>query len=98
MWGRIGLVVIVALSGSMAAVDRVAADRTSDRALDKPSFTAAPAELLAAARAAPEGKAGDGGVTLRHERDISFDAQGRATVRDHMIYVVHAHPAPGKGH
>lgn len=96
MRGRTGLVVIVALCGSVAAVDRAAADRTMDRALDKPSFTAAPAELLAAAKAAPEG---DGSVTLRHERDTSFDAQGRATVRDHVIYVVHARPAPGaKGH
>src|SRR5262245_66252117 len=83
MRGRTGLVVIVGLCGSMAAVDRAAADRTRDRALDKPSFTAAPAELLAAAKAAPEGKVGDGGVTLRHDRDTSFDAQGRATVRDH---------------
>jgi tetratricopeptide (TPR) repeat protein len=101
MRGRTGLVVVVALCGSVAAVDRAAAERAPERvperATDKPSFTATPAELLAAAKTAPEG---DGhSVTLRHERDISFDAQDRATVRDHVIYVVRAHPPAGeKGH
>jgi tetratricopeptide (TPR) repeat protein/transglutaminase-like putative cysteine protease len=57
----------------------------ADRALDKPAFTATPAELLAAAKAAP---ADESMPVLRREHDTSFDAQGRATVRDHVVYVV----------
>lgn len=56
------------------------------RALDKPAFTATPGELLALGKAAPTG---DGSmVILREQRDVSYDDQGRATVRTRRVYVV----------
>jgi tetratricopeptide (TPR) repeat protein/transglutaminase-like putative cysteine protease len=97
MWGRICVGVFVACwvvcwaSGSTAApgatpVPPSAASSAALRVLDKPAFTATPAELLAAARTAP---AGDGGmVILREQRDVSFDDVGRASVRARRVYVV----------
>ena len=55
-------------------------------ALDKPAFTATPAELLALARAAP---AGDWPVVvLRDQCDTSYDDASRATVRSRWVFVV----------
>jgi tetratricopeptide (TPR) repeat protein/transglutaminase-like putative cysteine protease len=55
-------------------------------ALDKPAFTATPAELLALARAAP---AGDWPVVvLREQSDTSYDDASRATVRSRWVFVV----------
>jgi hypothetical protein len=54
--------------------------------LEKPAFTATPAELLAAAKAAP---AGDWPVVvLRHDEEISADDQGRYAHRTRGVYVV----------
>lgn len=61
---------------------------TADRALDKPAFTAAPGELLALGKAAPTGDWAF--VVLREQRDVSYDDQGRATVRARRVYVVQA--------
>src|SRR5688572_14696868 len=55
-------------------------------ALDKPAFTATPAELLDAAKATP---AGDWPVVvLRHDEELSVDDRGRFTRRTRMVYVV----------
>lgn len=92
MRGRTGLAVVIATLGAMVGG---AATAAADRAIDRPAFTATPAELLAAAKAAPDADADAHAfrITLRHEHDTSFDAQGRATVRDHHIYVI---PPPHK--
>jgi tetratricopeptide (TPR) repeat protein len=55
-------------------------------AIEKPSFTATPAELLAAAKAAPGGDWP--AVILREEHETSFDDQGRATKRWRSVFVV----------
>ena len=89
MRGRTGLALLI-VSGMVGWVGAAAADRASDAVLAKPAFTATPAELLAAAKAAPDGDEHARISMLRRERDTSFDAQGRATVREHEIYVVRA--------
>jgi hypothetical protein len=55
-------------------------------ALDKPAFTATPAELLAEAKKAPPGDAGV--VVLRHDEDIAFDEHGLATERARWVYAI----------
>ncbi|HSS02059.1 MAG TPA: DUF3857 domain-containing protein [Kofleriaceae bacterium] len=79
MRGRLWVGVLVTwLSGTTIAV--------ADRVLDRPAFTAAPGELLALASAAP---AGDWPVVLlRDQHDVSYDDEGRATVRWRMVFVV----------
>lgn len=55
-------------------------------ALDKPSFSATPAELLAAAKSATPG---DWAVRiLREDTEIAFDDRGRATRRWHLVFVI----------
>lgn len=84
MRGWIGLGVLVAWIGWAAVA-------AADRALDKPAFTATPAELLASAQAVV---AGDWPViVLREDRDTGFDDRGRATLRRRWVYVVHAQAA-----
>lgn len=86
MRGWLGSGIVVVLLG-------LAGPAVGDRRLDRPAFTASPAELLAAARAAPA----DAPSMLRHERDTSFDAQGRATVRDHRVWIVRDPDGDGDG-
>ncbi|HET7502450.1 MAG TPA: DUF3857 domain-containing protein, partial [Kofleriaceae bacterium] len=57
-------------------------------ALDKPSFTATPAELIALAGTAPTGDWAM--VVLRDQHEVSYDDQGRATVRARQVYVMQA--------
>jgi tetratricopeptide (TPR) repeat protein len=64
---------------------------TVDRALDKPAFTAAPAELLAAAAAAPASDSPF--VVLREQHEISYDDSGRATERKRSVVVVRTREA-----
>jgi tetratricopeptide (TPR) repeat protein len=92
MRGRTGLALLIA-SGMVGWAGVAAADRASDVVTARPAFTATPAELLAAAKAAPAGDDDSDRVTLRSEEDTSFDAQSRATVRTHHIYLVRA-PKP----
>jgi tetratricopeptide (TPR) repeat protein len=54
--------------------------------LDKPSFTATPAELLAVAKAAPRGSSDI--VVLREEGDVSYDDRGRVTSRWRLVFLV----------
>ncbi|MBL9019019.1 MAG: DUF3857 domain-containing protein, partial [Myxococcales bacterium] len=55
-------------------------------ALDKPAFTATPAELLAAAKSPSPG---DWPVRiLRDDTEISFDERGRATRTWRMVFVI----------
>lgn len=54
--------------------------------LDKASFTATPAELLAAAQAAPTRDAEV--VVLRDETELTFDGAGRETTRSRTVFVV----------
>jgi hypothetical protein len=75
-------------SGTSVAAPPAAPKATADRALDKPAFTAAPGELLALGKAAPTGDWPI--VVLREQRDVSYDDQGRATVRARRVYVVQA--------
>lgn len=53
-------------------------------ALDKAPFTATPAELLAAAKAAPRGSAEL--VVLREEYDVAYDDRGRVTARWRFVF------------
>jgi len=81
MLGRswVGAFAILAWFGAVAS----AAPRS---ALDKPAFSATPAELLAAGKAAA---AGDWPVViLRDEVDTSYDEASRATVRWRWVFVV----------
>lgn len=55
-------------------------------ALDKPAFTATPAELLAEAKKAPPSDTG--AVILREDVDISFDDKGRATQRERYVVLI----------
>ncbi|HEX7839066.1 MAG TPA: DUF3857 domain-containing protein [Kofleriaceae bacterium] len=95
MWGRfwVGMFVVSSVasgwaSGTSLAAPPTAPKATADRALDKPAFTAAPGELLALGKAAPTGDWSM--VVLRAQRDVSYDDQGRATVRARRVYVVQA--------
>ncbi len=55
-------------------------------AVEKPAFTATPAELLAAAKTST---AGDWPVSiLREDHDVSFDERGRETHRWRFVFVV----------
>lgn len=54
--------------------------------LDRPAFTAAPAELLALGKAAPRGDWPV--VILREQVDTSYDDAGRATERWRWVFVV----------
>lgn len=56
--------------------------------LDRPAFTAPPAELLAAGKAAATDDRS--AVVLRDEHEVSLDEEGRATVRWRRVYVVQA--------
>ncbi|NVB81392.1 MAG: DUF3857 domain-containing protein [Kofleriaceae bacterium] len=73
------VVLLVAVLPSVAAADPV---------LDKPAFTATPAELIAAAKAAPHGTKGGDVVNLREEHDMSYDDQGRLTMRERYVFQV----------
>lgn len=74
----VGVLVYVLLAGLGSA--------SAGNALDKPAFTATPAELLALAKTAP---AGDWpAVILRDETDLAFDAQGRRVRRWRYVFVV----------
>lgn len=73
----------VLVLGSWLAAGSIA---TADRALDKPAFTATPGELLALGKAAPTGDWSF--VVLREQREVSFDDQGRATVRLRWVHVI----------
>ncbi len=95
MWVRFWVGMFVAssvasgwASGTSRAAPPAAPKATADRALDKPAFTAAPGELLALGKAAPTGDWAV--VVLREQRDVSYDDQGRATVRTRRVYVVQA--------
>jgi tetratricopeptide (TPR) repeat protein len=78
---RSGVWVVLAIISSAAA-----AHASRPAALDKPAFTATPAELLEAAKAAP---AGDWPVVmLRHDEELSVDDQGRFARRTRLVYVV----------
>ncbi len=77
--GRWGARVVIAL-GMLASVVEAAP------ALDKPSFTATPAELLATARSAP--RASTDVIILREDNDLSYDERGRLTTRWRMVFVV----------
>jgi tetratricopeptide (TPR) repeat protein/transglutaminase-like putative cysteine protease len=99
MWGRFRVGVLIVMGTGLAqtsmslagpagpgAGTSAAPGAPALRALDKPAFTATPAELLALGKAAPTG---DGSmVVLRDQRDVSYDDQGRATVRTRRVYVV----------
>ncbi|MBL8620775.1 MAG: DUF3857 domain-containing protein [Myxococcales bacterium] len=54
--------------------------------LDKPAFTATPAELLAEARAA--NAAGHDVVVLREDVDVTFDARGRSVRRNRVVFAI----------
>ncbi|HEY5946290.1 MAG TPA: DUF3857 domain-containing protein [Kofleriaceae bacterium] len=58
----------------------------SPSALDKPAFTATPAELLSVAKAAPT-RAADV-VLLRIDDDVSYDDRGRVTSSWRMVFAV----------
>ncbi|HWO25521.1 MAG TPA: DUF3857 domain-containing protein [Kofleriaceae bacterium] len=80
---QMAMVVTGTLSLSLGAP---AAQAGGPTPLEKPAFTATPAELLAAAKAAP---AGDWPVVvLRHDAEISADEQGRFAHRIRKVYVV----------
>src|SRR5262249_39355759 len=101
MWGcfRVGVLIVLGSGLAQTSVSlagpagpgpgaSAAPGAPALRALDKPAFTATPAELLALGKAAPTG---DGSmVVLREQRDVSYDDQGRATVRTRRVYVVQA--------
>jgi tetratricopeptide (TPR) repeat protein len=70
----------------LAAVGALAGAAHAAPALDKPAFTATPAELLAAAKALPAGS-GDV-VLLRDDTDISYDDRGRATWTWRLVFFV----------
>ena len=57
-------------------------------ALDRPAFTATPAELLADAKAAPRSKSDADVIVLRDETTLVFDDAGRAERRRRIVYVV----------
>src|SRR6185295_8765408 len=76
----------VSLADPGAGTGAAARGAPALRALDKPAFTATPAELLALGKAAPTGDWSM--VILRDQRDVSYDDQGRATVRTRRVYVV----------
>lgn len=77
---RAVMVVVVGVSALASAA------HAAPNVLDKPAFTATPAELLAAAKAAPAGT-GDV-VVLRNENDISYDARGRITSTWRFVFYV----------
>ena len=75
--------VLVLVSTCVLGVPAVAA---AGGAIDKPAFTATPAELLAAAKAVPRD---DWPVAvMREDYDVSFDERGRETHRWRMVLVV----------
>jgi tetratricopeptide (TPR) repeat protein len=78
-----GLVLVVV--GISALLATASADP-----LDKPAFTATPAELLAAAKAAPSV---DDITMLREDVDERIDDQGRLTDRWRMVFVVRTQSA-----
>jgi tetratricopeptide (TPR) repeat protein len=100
MWGRfrVGFLIVtcagiaqsstVSLASPGAAAGSAAPGAPALRALDRPAFTATPDELLAIGKAAPIGDWST--VVLRDQRDVSYDDQGRATVRTRRVYVVQA--------
>jgi hypothetical protein len=77
------LVVVLAV---LCGVVRVAAAQTAS--LDKPSFTATPQELLAAAKTKPAGT--EDAFILREEVQTTFDDAGRSKFRAHRIFVITA--------
>jgi len=90
MRGRswVGSIVVWVWAAGAAAAPPGAAPRATPgvAALDKPAFTATPGELLALGAAAPAGD--ESQVVLREQRDVSYDASGRATSRARRVYVV----------
>jgi len=56
--------------------------------LDKPAFAATPAELLAAAKHAPAGTAGDDVTVLRLDEEFRFDDHSRVTEHWRMVALV----------
>ena len=78
---RVAAALVIVVLGSLG---RVAA---AQPALDKPPFTATPAELLAVAKATPRGAGGDV-VGLREEHEMSYDEQGRLTNRVRFVFAV----------
>jgi len=56
--------------------------------LDKPAFTATPAELLAAAKQAPASTANEDATVLRIDEELRFDEHARMTDRWHMVVVI----------
>jgi tetratricopeptide (TPR) repeat protein len=75
------LVVVLAVLGG--SVGWAAAETA---AVDKPSFTATPAELLAAAKTKPAGT--EDAFILREESQTTFDDAGRSTYRSRRIFVI----------
>lgn len=70
----------------MVVVCAWAATATAGTPLDKPAFSASPAELLAAGKVPA---VGDWPVSiLREEHDVVFDGQGRENHRWRMVFVV----------
>ncbi len=76
----------VIVVGLMLGVASTSAHADVDKSLLKPSFTATPAELLAAAKTAPPGDWPIG--LLRQENQISFDDKGRSVSRWRLVFVV----------
>lgn len=54
--------------------------------LDKPAFTATPAELQSVAKAAP--RSSSDVVVLREDNNVSYDDRGRRTMRWRLVFVV----------
>ncbi|HWO19018.1 MAG TPA: DUF3857 domain-containing protein [Kofleriaceae bacterium] len=74
-----------AAAAAALAADAIAAPANTLPALEKPAFTATPAELLAAAKAAP---AGDWPyVVLRQDEELSVDERGRFTRTTRAVIV-----------
>src|SRR5689334_6166540 len=55
-------------------------------ALDKPAFTATPAELLAEAKKAPPSPSG--AVVLRQDDELTFDDKGDARRRTRLVVAI----------
>ena len=75
------LVVVLAV---LCGVVQVAAAETAS--FDKPSFTATPQELLAAAKTKPAGT--EDVFVLREESQMTFDDAGRSKFRSRRIFVI----------
>ena len=84
---KLGVWAVIAVGHVGLSAAGAEANKGRAGALDKPAFTASPAELLAVAKAAPA--AGDAPIVmLREERERSLDDHGRLTERSRYVYVI----------